>query len=289
MLTKQQQFEFIHNYASEFSISLLLKLTTVSRAGYYKWKNSQPGQHQDRDLALYQLILDVFNESKKTYGVRRIKTALLNKHGLIINHKCIRRLMNKYGLVCVLPIPKFKRRPQPFGTIGNILNREFSAEKPLQKLCLDITYIIVNHPYPKWIYLCAVKDLYNHEIVAYDVSPTQNMMQVFRVLNQVSKLPLADQAILHTDQGFQFTNKYYMKRVADMGLIQSMSRRGNCWDNACIENFFRHLKAEMPHFGTSETLEDVSMTINEYINYYNHKRIQTKYGMSPIEFRLHAA
>ena len=115
------------------------------------------------------------------------------------------------------------------------------------------------------------------------------MKQVFRVLNQVSKLPLADQAILHTDQGFQFTNKYYMKRVADMGLIQSMSRRGNCWDNACIENFFRHLKAEMPHFGTSETLEDVSMTINEYINYYNHKRIQTKYGMSPIEFRLHAA
>ena len=89
MLTKQQQFEFIHNHASEFSISLLLKLTTVSRAGYYKWKNSQPGQHQDRDLALYQLILDVFNESKKTYGVRRIKAALLNKHGLIANHKCI--------------------------------------------------------------------------------------------------------------------------------------------------------------------------------------------------------
>lgn len=97
------------------------------------------------------------------------------------------------------------------------------------------------------------------------------MMQVFRVLNQVSKLPLADQAILHTDQGFQFTNKYYMKRVADMGLIQSMSRRGNCWDNACIENFFRHLNAEMLHFGTPETLEEVSMTINEYINYYNHK------------------
>ena len=86
----------------------------------------------------------------------------------------------------------------------------------------------VNKPYSKWVYLCAVKDLYNHEIVAYDVSPTQNMRQIFRVLHQVSKLPLADQVILHTDQGFQFTNKYYMKRVTDMGLIQSMSRRGNC-------------------------------------------------------------
>ena len=147
----------------------------------------------------------------------------------------------------------------------------------------------VNKPYPKWVYLCAVKDLYNHEIVAYAVSPTQNMRQVFRVLHQVSKLPLADQVILHTDQGFQFTNKYYMKRVTDMGLIQSMSRRGNCWDKACIENFFRHLKAEIPHFGTLETFEEVSMTITEYINDYNHQRIQTKYGMSPIEFKLHAA
>ena len=80
-----------------------------------------------------------------------------------------------------------------------------------------------------------------------------------------------------------------MKRVADMGLIQSMSRRGNCWDNACIENFFRHLKVEMPHFDTPETLEEASMTITKYIHYYNHQRIQTKYGMSPIEFRLHAA
>lgn len=289
MLTKQQQFEFIHNHASEFSISLLLKLTTVSRAGYYKWKKFNSKHHQNRDQALYQLILDVFNESKKTYGVRRIKAALLNKHGLIINHKCIRRIMHKYNLVCVLPKPKFKRRSQPFGTIENVLNREFSTKKPLQKLCLDITYLRVNQPSPKWVYLCAVKDLYNNEILAYDVSPTQNMRQVFRVLHQLSTVPLAEDAVLHTDQGFQFTNKYYMKRVADMGLIQSMSRRGNCWDNACIENFFRHLKAEIPHFGTLETFEEVSMTITEYINYYNHQRIQTKYGMSPVEYRLHAA
>ena len=89
MLTKPQQFEFIHNHASEFSISLLLKLTTVSHAGYYKWKHSKTRKHLDGNQVLYQLILDVFNESKKTYGVRRIKAALLNKHGLIANHKCI--------------------------------------------------------------------------------------------------------------------------------------------------------------------------------------------------------
>ena len=115
------------------------------------------------------------------------------------------------------------------------------------------------------------------------------MRQVYRVLQQLEQLPLEQNALLHTDQGYQFTNKNYIKKVADIGFTQSMSRRGNCWDNACIENFFRHLKAEMPHFGLSETLEEVSMTITEYIHYYTHKRIQTKYGMSPIEFRLHAA
>lgn len=100
--------------------------------------------------------------------------------------------MHKYNLVCMLPKPKFKRQLQPFGTIGNVLNREFLAEKTLQKLCLYMTYIKVNKPYLKWSYLCAVKDLYNHEIIAYDVSPTQKMMQVFHALNQLSKLPLAD-------------------------------------------------------------------------------------------------
>ncbi|MDB8562372.1 IS3 family transposase [Turicibacter sanguinis] len=140
-------------------------------------------QNQNCEELLYPLILDIFEESKKTYGVRRIKTALLNKHGLIVNHKCIRRIMHKYNLVCVLPKPKFKRRLQPFGTIENVLNRHFSTEKPLQTLCLDITYIRVNKLSPKWVYLCAVKDLYNNEMVAYDVSSSQNMMQVFRVLN----------------------------------------------------------------------------------------------------------
>ena len=288
MLSKQQQFQFISEYAAQFSITLLLKLTTVSRAGYYKWKQANPKLHQNRDEFLYHLISEVFDESKKTYGVKRIKLALLKNHGLIVNHKCIRRIMHKYNLMCVLPKPKFKRRPQPFGTIDNILNREFSAEIPLQKLCMDITYIKVNSPHPKWIYLCAVKDLYNNEIVAYDMSASQNMMQVFRVLNQLAKLPLVKNAILHTDQGFQFTNKLYIKRINEMGLTQSMSRRGNCWDNACIENFFRHLKAELPHFTTSETEEGVTQSTAKYINFYNQKRIQNKYGMSPIEFRLHA-
>ena len=112
----------------------------------------------NRDEELYCLILDVFNESNRTYGVNRIKQALLNQYGWIVNHKCIRRIMHKYHLVCVLPKPKFKRRPRLHGNISNVLNREFHAAQPLQKLCMDITYIKVKALYPKWAYLCAVKD-----------------------------------------------------------------------------------------------------------------------------------
>lgn len=289
MLTKQAQFEFIHQYSKDFSLSVLFKLTSVSRAGYYKWKKSHSTSQVNRDEELYRLILDVFNESNRTYGVKRIKQALLNQHGWMVNHKCIRRIMHKYHLVCVLPKPKFKRRKQPHGKISNVLNREFHATNPLRKLCMDITYIKVKAPYPKWAYLCAVKDLYNQEIVAYDVCESQNMRQVYRVLHQLEQLPLAPNALLHTDQGYQFTNKNYIKKVADIGLTQSMSRRGNCWDNACIENFFRHLKAEMPFFSSPQTLEEVKQSISNYINYYNTKRIQNKYGMSPVEYRLHAA
>lgn len=289
MQKKQLEFEFIHNHANEFPLSVLFKITSVSRAGYYKWQKSRLTRQVDRDATLFELISEIFYEFKGTYGLRRIQSELLNRYGWVVNHKCLRRIMQKYQLICVLPKPKFKRHKQPHGHIPNVLNRHFTAQEPFQKLCMDITYIRVQSPQPKWAYLCAVKDLYNQEIIAFDVSESQSMMQVFRVLNQLKQLPLKPGSILHTDQGFQFTNKNYIKKVADIGLIQSMSRRGNCWDNACIENFFRHLKAEMPFFSSPQTLEEVQNSISNYIHYYNTKRIQNKYGMSPIMFKLHAA
>ncbi len=201
MLTKQAEFEFIQEYSKEFSLSILFKLTSVSRAGYYKWMKKTSTTPSSRDEELYRYISDIFHEFKGTYGVVRIKKELLNRYGWIVNHKCIRRIMHKYHLICNLPNPKFKRRPQPNGNIPNVLNREFHATQSLQKLCMVITY---------------------------DVCESQNMAQVYRVLDQLSYLPLAENALLHTDQGCQFTNKNDIKKVADIGLIQSMSRRGNC-------------------------------------------------------------
>ncbi|MGL6009247.1 MAG: IS3 family transposase, partial [Culicoidibacterales bacterium] len=290
VLTKAFDFEFIVENINKFKISTLLAVTTVSESGYYRWvqkKALQTDQHPDE--VLRDLIIKIEDENAWTYGVNRIKDELLDTYKQVVNHKRIRRIMHKFGLICKLPKPKHKRRKQPHGKIKNILNREFETRVRYQKLCLDITYIRVNEPYPKWVYVCAVKDLYNGEIIAYDVASSQNMAQIYRILEQLGKIPLAADAILHSDQGFQFTSPNYIKKVADMGITQSMSRRGNCWDNACIENFFRHLKAEMPLFSSPQTFSEVQQSLSDYIQYFNTKRIQSKLGTSPVKFALRNA
>jgi putative transposase len=290
VLTKQEQFEFIATYEDQFPVTLLLRVTHVSRSGFYKWKKERDHRIREiRDEELYHLIAEIFAESRGTYGKKRIKAALLKRHGLIVNHKCIARIMRKYGLVCKIRQKKFKKRKQPHAHISNILNRDFQAHQPGEKFCIDITYVEVKKPFKRWMYVCAVKDLYNNEIVSYHMSTTQDMRLVLQTLHQLKERGFMKGAILHSDQGFHFTNPTYIRTVANMGLTQSMSRRGNCWDNACIENFFGHLKCEMPCFSSPQTVEEVRQAIIDYIHYYNEKRIQTKYGMSPVEYRTRAA
>jgi putative transposase len=290
VLTKQEEFSFIAALEKNFPVTLLIQLTTVSRAGYYKWKKEKGQRIRDfQDQELFSLIHEVFQASRGTYGKKRIKAALLRQHGLIINHKCISRIMRKFGLVCRIRQKRFKRNTQPHGSIRNILNRDFNANKPGVKFCIDITYVKVRKPFVRWAYVCAIKDLFNNEIVAYKVGPHQGLTLVMEAINQLKEKGFEKGAIIHSDQGFQFTNPTYIKKVESYGLIQSMSRRGNCWDNACIENFFGHLKCEMPCFGSPQTFEEVQNTIADYMFYYNEIRIQNKYGMSPVEYRTYAA
>ncbi|WP_240620171.1 IS3 family transposase [Peribacillus acanthi] len=290
MLTKQEDFAFVATFEDQIPVTLLIEFTNVSRSGFYRWKNETGKRVRDfKDEDLFHLILEIFQASRGTYGKKRIKAALLRQHGLIVNHKCISRIMRKYGLVCKIRQKRFKRPIQPHGTIKNILNRKFNAQRPGMKFCIDITYVEVKKPIKRWAYVCAVKDLFNNEIVAYTVGPHQGMSLVLDSLNQLKEKGFEKGAILHSDQGFQFTNPTYIKRLERYGLTQSMSRRGNCWDNACIENFFGHLKCEMPFFGSPQTLEEVQTSVSDYMIYYNEERIQNKYGMSPLEYRIHAA
>lgn len=290
MNDKELQFVFIHTHSKNHPISQLVEITNVSRAGYYKWLKRNASNEQNRkDELLLPYILKIFEYHKATFGRKRIKLELEDVYGLIINEKRISRIMRKYGLHCKIRRKRFHHKPQPHGNIPNILNRNFKALKPLIKLAIDITYVPVKKGSQRWIYLCAIKDLFNGEIVGYSQSTSQDMKLVYQALDELKKRGFGNGAILHSDQGIQFTNPGYIMRLKKMGITQSMSRRGNCWDNACIENFFGHMKSEMYCFTQPETILEVQEAVESYINYYNNKRIQTKLRMSPVQYRLNVA
>jgi putative transposase len=282
---KEAQFAFIHAHADRYPVTRLIEMSCVSRSGYYKWLKNKGQNIQDmKDESILPYILKIFNDHKKTYGRKRLKIVLWNEFQMRVNEKRISRLMRKYGLQCQIRRKRFKHKPQPHGNIPNILARNFLALKPRIKFSIDITYVDVKKGPNRWLYVCAIKDLYNQEILAYSMGTSQDIGLVFRALDELKKRGFANGAILHSDQGSQFTNQRYIERVKGMGITQSMSRRGNCWDNACIENFFGHLKSEMYHFTNPKTVHEVQEAVHDFINYYNHKRIQTKLKMSPIDY-----
>lgn len=290
MNDKQVQYAFILANSKKYPVTTLVEITEVSRSGYYKWlKRDGACDIDKRDEELIPFILKIFNDHKGNYGRKRIKIELKNEYGIIVNEKRVSRMMKKYGLQCKIRRKRYKHRPQPHGTIPNILNRNFKANKPGIKFSVDITYVEVKKGNQKWMYVCAIKDLFNGEIVAYSIGTSQEMSLVHRALDELKKKGFAKGAILHSDQGFQFTNPAYIMRLKRMGITQSMSRRGNCWDNACIENFFGHLKCEMYNFSQPKTVIEVHEAVDWYIDYYNNKRIQNKLEMSPVQYRLKAA
>ncbi|MDV9709289.1 IS3 family transposase [Clostridioides difficile] len=150
---------------------------------------------------------------------------------------------------------------------------------------MDITYIPIGK---KFLYMNVAKDLFNGEIVAYEISTKMDTKLVNNTVNQLINMNLAKDCILHTDQGSQYTSRSYSKRLKDNGIIQSMSRRGNCWDNAPIESFFSHFKSELIYLIDTTAPKEMISLINDYIYFYNNERIQLKNGMSPIEYRTHS-
>ena len=278
------EFEFIDQYQHQFPITKLVNVTTISRAGYYRWlKRGKKRKREINDEKLFELIQPIFEKHQSTYGRERIKIEIERIHGICVNHKRIRRVMKNYGLTCVIR-PRFVQRKKDHHMVPNLLNQNFLAIRPDQKYAIDITYVPVPDQKPKWVYLCAIKDLYHQEIVAHATSTSQDMTFVIRCLEQLNQKRLGKGALIHSDQGIHFTNRQYQQRIKDLGLTPSMSRRGNCWDNACIENFFSHFKVESKCFSQPKSAFEVITAIDAYIAYYNQDRIQTKLKMSPVQF-----
>lgn len=271
--------ESVQEMSSRYSVSGLCKLAEISRAGYYKWKNSRASreQRQNRDADLKAHLLNI-HRLRPYFGVPRMQIAL-RREGLVVNHKKVRRLMRELSIRSVI------RRKRPFAgrkpsvCFANVLNRAFVSEAPGQKLVTDVTYVRTDTAF---VYLSVVMDLYNNEVKAWMLSERNDLKLVTDTIEQLDNQP----GLLHSDQGFQYTTKSYAHLLQAKGLTGSHSRRGNCFDNACIESFFSHLKTEKLYLENPKTLEEARHQITDYLTYYNEERFQSKLNdLSPKEFR----
>ena len=291
----QGKYEIIHDTVMRdnnlMNISKLCKIAGVSRSGYYAWlaAASSRQEREESDRAEFDKILDVYKYRGYAKGARSIHMHLLHR-GTRMNLKKIHRLMNKYGLKCPF------RRPNPYKQMAkairtntvfpNVVARDFVSRGARKVLLTDITYISYNK---KACYLSTILDAFTHEVLAFKVSPN---LQVGFVLETVKNLiaehgcTLDDTTIIHSDQGCHYTSKAFIEMLHDNDFVQSMSRKGNCWDNAPQESFFGHMKDEIKYaIAMMRTYDEVSAKITDWMDYYNNERYQWDLAkLSPAEF-----
>lgn len=231
-------------------------------------------------------IREIFHYNKGRYGVRRVYKELVNR-GYKVNHKRVQRLMHDMGLFGKRPKEKYHSYKGEVGKIAdNVIDRDFSTTAPLQKWTTDVSQFGFS-----WgkCYISPILDMNTNEIISYDLSLSPNMEQIHRMLNKAfEKFPSVNGLIFHSDQGWQYQHASFRKTLKEHGIIQSMSRKGNCYDNCIMETFFGRLKNEM-FYGCEKdygSFEDFANAIEEYINYYNNERIQAKTKwMPPVKYR----
>lgn len=241
----------------------------------------------DKNAAVKEAIRQIYNEHQGRYGMDRITPALAKRgNSFVRNRKTVGKLMKAMNLKAVIRQPKFKNRQQGIEskTAPNIINRNFVAEAPNQKWTTDVTEFAVAG---RKLYLSTIIDMFNSEVIAYELSEKNNLELVTNMLNKaLDKVSNNSKLILHSDQGWQYRHIIYQAKLEAKGIIQSMSRRGNCLDNALIENFFGLLKSEFFNIKKFESIDIFKKELDDYINYYNKKRIKLKLGgLSPVEYR----
>lgn len=256
----------------------------ASRSGYYQWllRADEP-EYDHKD---YLLVKEVFDRGKAKWGSRTITMKLLENH-VVMNHKKILRIMNKYGLITKIrrrnPYKMIMKKSVGHRTFENVLQREFKQAVPFKVFSTDITYIPFNH---RFAYLSVVKDICSGEVVAWNLARSLEMELVMGTIGAM-KGGAYRNAMIHSDQGFHYTNPLYADAIQKLGMVQSMSRKGNCIDNAPIESFFGHLKDEVD-YKSCKTFEELYALFEEYMRYYNHERHQWKLKkMTPVAYRNH--
>lgn len=231
-------------------------------------------------------IRSIFVSNSGRYGVRRV-AAELRKRGFAVNHKKVQRLMAKMSLKGVAPKQKYRSYKGDVGKIcGNVIDRDFSADAPDRKWTTDVSQF--NCPFGK-AYLSPIKDMFTGEIISWDLSLSPNLAQTKRMLDRAfRKHKNLEGLIFHSDQGWQYQHDNYRRWLSEKGIIQSMSRKGNCIDNSIMESFFGTMKNEMfyGHEKEFKTFDDLKKAVAKYIRYYNKERIREKSKwMPPLKFR----
>lgn len=276
--------------------SYLCMISGVSRSGYYNYfslKSQKAREERNaKDELDRDIILKAFNFKRRKKGARQIKMTLQGQFGIVYNLKRIRRIMKKYDIVCPIrkanPYRRMMKATQEHRVLPNLLNRQFKQNTPGKVLLTDITYLFYGNG--KKAYLSTVKDGSTNEILAYHLSDKLTLdiatNTIHKLLNN-SQVSLAEDAFIHSDQGCHYTSPVFQTLVKSYNLNQSMSRRGNCWDNAPQESFFGHFKDEAC-IKSSQSLDELRQEIDEYMTYYNNYRYQWGLNkMTPVQYRDH--
>lgn len=289
-------FRIIHDLIIKFNlrnmVSHLCKVAGISKSGYYAYLKSYQTRNfrEVRDTQLKDIILKAFDHRGYKRGSRSIKMVLEHEFNIIINRKCIQRIMRKYNIICPIRKANAYRRmmkaTREHTVVPNILNRNFKQGLVGKVLLTDITYL--QYSDGKKAYLSTIKDAMTNEILSYKVSDNLEMPLVLETVEKLVKKHkkiLDKEVFIHSDQGTHYTSPKFQKLLRKYGIGQSMSRRGNCWDNAPQESFFGHMKDEVD-FKACTSLPEVERTIKKYMNYYNNYRYQIGLKkLAPVQYR----
>lgn len=274
------KYEIIELLNNKYSLKILCKIANISVSGFYSWKKRVVNNNNKE---IENLISKIFFEYKGRIGIRRIKMELERKYNQIVNKKKIQRIKQKLGLKTQI---RRKRknyqgylRSEKWCIADNILNRQFRQNSANRAYSTDVTYLITKN---SRYYLSVIKDLCTKEVVAYKVSDKHDLALILGTLEQ---MPKQNDAIMHSDRGGLYTSFQYIQKLKELNLIRSMSRSGNCLDNAPIESFFGHLKDEI-EYKKCKTLDEIRAKIDEYMYYYNNNRYQWGLNkMTPLEYK----
>ena len=295
METEKNKFEIIHDVVSKennmLNISMLCDIAGVSRSGYYRWVNA--AEHREKqelnDRADFEIILKAYNHRGYSKGAKGIYMHLIHQEEpIVMNLKKIRRLMKKYNLICPIrkanPYRRMAKALKTSNVAENLVNREFTKYGPRKILLTDITYIPYNG---KFCYLSTILDAFTKQILAYVLSDSLEVdfvLETVNILIEKHRVDITTETIIHSDQGCHYTSCSFIQLLKDKKLRQSMSRKGNCWDNAPQESFFGHMKDEID-LSNCKTFGEVKKIIDDWMDYYNNERYQWNLAkLSPNEY-----